>query len=136
MQIQIHIYILKLLTLFLLLFIHIFFLLILVCSFFICLFRLKNWKISGVAFISIHVFTFISIHVKYFYRKMSLKSPKTLRKCEENLQPQMPELQFLRALIFSRTLWKLQNWVNFSVFSYLKFFHFEILVRTISVKPD
>ena len=27
---------------------------------------------------------------------MSLKNPKTLRKCEENLQPQMPELQFLK----------------------------------------
>ena len=27
---------------------------------------------------------------------MSLKNPKTLRKCEGNLQPQMPELQFLK----------------------------------------
>ena len=27
---------------------------------------------------------------------MSLKNPKTLRKCEESLQPQMPELQFLK----------------------------------------
>ena len=27
---------------------------------------------------------------------MSRKNPKTLRKCEENLQPQMPELQFLK----------------------------------------
>ena len=27
---------------------------------------------------------------------MSLKNPKTLRKREENLQPQMPELQFLK----------------------------------------
>ena len=33
---------------------------------------------------------------------MSLKSPKTLRKCYENLQPQTPELQFLKALIFPR----------------------------------
>ena len=36
---------------------------------------------------------------------MSLKNPKTLRKCEENLQPQMPvELQFLETLIFPRAL--------------------------------
>ena len=28
--------------------------------------------------------------------KMSLKNPQTLRKCEENLQSQMPELQFLK----------------------------------------
>ena len=27
---------------------------------------------------------------------MSLKNLKTLRKCEENLQSQMPELQFLK----------------------------------------
>ena len=27
---------------------------------------------------------------------MSLKNPQALRKCEENLQPQMPELQFLK----------------------------------------
>ena len=30
---------------------------------------------------------------------MSLKNPKSLRKCEENLQPQMPELKFLKTLI-------------------------------------
>ena len=37
---------------------------------------------------------------KNFYKKMSLKNPKTLRKCLEYLQPQMSELQFLKALIF------------------------------------
>ena len=52
---------------------------------------------------------------------MSLKTPKTLRKCEENLQPQMAEAQFLKALIFLG-LFKSSNWVNFSSFSYLKFF--------------
>ena len=31
---------------------------------------------------------------------MSLKNPKIVRKFEENLQPQMPELQFLKTLIF------------------------------------
>ena len=31
---------------------------------------------------------------------MSLKNQKTLRKCLENLQPQMPQLQFLKTLIF------------------------------------
>ena len=31
----------------------------------------------------------------------------------------MPELQFLKTLIVPRALWKLQNWVHFSIFSYL-----------------
>ena len=35
---------------------------------------------------------------------MSLKNPKTLRKCYENFQPQMPDLQFLKTLIFARAL--------------------------------
>ena len=33
---------------------------------------------------------------------MSLKNLKTLRKYFKNLQPQMPELQFLKTLIFPR----------------------------------
>ena len=43
----------KLLTFFLLFFLRIFILLIPACSFFVFLFRLTNWKISRVAFISI-----------------------------------------------------------------------------------
>ena len=35
---------------------------------------------------------------------MSLKNPKTLSKCLENLQPQMPELQFLKTLNFPSAL--------------------------------
>ena len=35
---------------------------------------------------------------------MSLEYSKTLRKCKENLRPQMPELQFLKTLILSRAL--------------------------------
>ena len=35
---------------------------------------------------------------------MSLKNPKALRKCRENLQPQMPELQFLKTLILKTLL--------------------------------
>ena len=35
---------------------------------------------------------------------MSLENLKTLRKCLENLQPQIPELQFLKTLIFARAL--------------------------------
>ena len=31
---------------------------------------------------------------KNFHNKMSLKNPKTLRKCQESLQPQIFELQF------------------------------------------
>ena len=30
---------------------------------------------------------------------MNLENPRALRKCDENLQPQMPELQFLKAKI-------------------------------------
>ena len=41
---------------------------------------------------------------KIFYKKMSLKNLKILRKCQENLQPQMPGLQFLKTLIFTRAL--------------------------------
>ena len=41
---------------------------------------------------------------KNFYKKMSLKNPKTLRKCKENLQPQMAELQFSKTLIFPGAL--------------------------------
>ena len=41
---------------------------------------------------------------KFFIKKMSLKNPKTLRRCKENLQPQMPELQFSKTLIFPRAL--------------------------------
>ena len=33
----------------------------------------------------------------------------------------MPEMGFLKMLIFSGALWKLRNWVNLSIFSYLKF---------------
>ena len=37
---------------------------------------------------------------------MSLKNPKTLRKCSENLQPQMPEVQFLKNADFTLELFK------------------------------
>ena len=37
---------------------------------------------------------------KVFYKKMSLKNLETLRKCEKNRQPRMPELQFLKMLFF------------------------------------
>ena len=40
---------------------------------------------------------------------MSLKNPETLRKCEENLPPQVSELQFLNALGFPIALSKVQN---------------------------
>ena len=53
---------------------------------------------------------------KNFYQKITLKNPKALRKGWENLQLLMPELQFLKTLIFPRALSKLQNWVNFSIF--------------------
>ena len=53
---------------------------------------------------------------------MSLKNPKTLKKCYQNLQPQMPDLQFLKTPIFARALVKLQNSVNFTIFSYLRVF--------------
>ena len=40
---------------------------------------------------------------------MILKNPKTLRKYEENIQPQKPKLKFLKTLIFPRTPQKIQN---------------------------
>ena len=50
----------------------------------------------------------------------------------------MPELQFLKTLIFARALEKLQNWVNFSFLS-LKFFSVSIINKMtfiFSVKPN
>ena len=38
---------------------------------------------------------------------MSVKNPKILRKCLENLQPQMPELEVLKKLIFPLKVSKL-----------------------------
>ena len=35
---------------------------------------------------------------------MGLKNTKTLKKCQEILQPQMPELQFLKTLIITKAL--------------------------------
>ena len=51
----------------------------------------------------------------------------------------MPELQFLKTLILWRTLDKLKNRVNFSFFSYLKFFSVSIIKKKtfiVSVKPN
>ena len=70
---------------------------------------------------------------------MRLKKPKTLRKCQENLQPQMPMLNFLKTLIFPRALQKLQNLINFSLFFYVIFFCFSIVKKMtpiVSVKPN
>ena len=68
-----------------------------------------------------HRFTKVStlniFYKKQFQKKMSLKNLKILRKCHENLQPQMPELQYLKTLKFRK----------FQCFSYLKFFSFCIL---------
>ena len=47
----------------------------------------------------------------------------------------MPKLKFLKTLIFPRALQKLQNGVNFSFFSYLKFFRFSISVKE-RIKED
>ena len=46
----------------------------------------------------------ILLYKENAYPNMSLKKPKTLRKCSEILQPQMPELQFLKSLTFPRAL--------------------------------
>ena len=42
--------------------------------------------------------------IRKFYKKMSLKNPKASRKCLENVQPHMPELEFLKTLIFPGTV--------------------------------
>ena len=46
---------------------------------------------------------------KKFYKKMSIKNSKTLENVKKNFQAQMPELQFLKMLIFHRALFKSQN---------------------------
>ena len=43
-------------------------------------------------------------YTKNFYKKMSLKTPKTLGKYYENLQSQMPELQLSQSLMVPRDL--------------------------------
>ena len=43
------------------------------------------------------------------FMRMNLKNPKTLRKSLENLHPQMPELKFIKTLVFPRAVQKLQN---------------------------
>ena len=51
----------------------------------------------------------------------------------------MLKLQFSKTLIFPTALQKLQNWVNFSFFSYLKFICVSIIEKMtfiISVKPN
>ena len=51
----------------------------------------------------------------------------------------MPELHFLKTLIFPRALWKLQNWVNLSFSSPLKCFSVWIIDKMmfiVSVKPN
>ena len=52
----------------------------------------------------------------------------------------MAELQFLKTLIFPRSLCKLQNWVYFSTSSYSKFFIINgstiIITFIVSVKPN
>ena len=41
--------------------------------------------IDWLLYLQLHVFFFLN--KKFFYKKMNLKNPKTLRKCQENLHP-------------------------------------------------
>ena len=41
----------------------------------------------------------------------------------------MPELQFFQAVVFPRARKKLQNWVSYGFFSYLKFFSVSIIEK-------
>ena len=63
------------------------------CSYYIFFFSVINF-FSNIGF----------FYKKKVDKKMSLKNSKTLRKCWENLQPQVLELQFLKTLIFLRAL--------------------------------
>ena len=50
----------------------------------------------------------------------------------------MRKMKFLKTLLFPRALQKLQNWVNVSFISYLKFFCLITLKKltfTVSIKP-
>ena len=75
---------------------------------------LKRGSNTGI-FLWIHVFD-----INSFYEKMGLKNPN--RRKSPALNACTLHLQFLKTLIFPRALWKLQNGVNFSIISYLKFF--------------
>ena len=57
---------------------------------------------------------------------MSLKNPKTLRKCEENLQAQMLVVQFFKMLIIPRALLKVTKLSKF-----LHFFLLEIILSSL-----
>ena len=72
---------------------------------------------------------------------MSLKKPKTLRKCSENLQHQMPELQFFKKRSFFLALFKSDK-IEYILASF--FFLFRIVFPSLlivvqsstSVKPN
>ena len=63
-------------------------------------FKITQKGISEIRYFdSVHVFL-----IRKLVKKTSLKNSTTLKKCLENLQPQEPELQFLKTLIFPRGL--------------------------------
>ena len=73
-------------------------------------------------------------------RKWTSKTEKSQENVKKISSLKVPELQFLKTLIFFRALWKLQNWVNFSFFfSDLKIFSLSIIkemTRIVNVKPN
>ena len=85
-----------------------------------CYFFREKW--SKASFSSMFFGLFSSPHNDYtfflykknVYNKMSLKNFKTLRKCSENIQRQLPELKFLKMLIFP----KLSKFYHFFFFKF------------------
>ena len=64
-------------------------------------FKINNNFYSMDNFVTYKFFRYKSFSdMKTFYKKMSLKDPRTLRKCYENLQHQMPDLQSSKTLTF------------------------------------
>ena len=69
------------------------------------IFKINNNFYSMDNFVTYKFFRYKSFSdKKTFYKKMSLKDPRTLRKCYENLQHQMPDLQSSKTLTFFRAL--------------------------------
>ena len=66
--------------------------------------RKTNFNFSS--FLEISLFFHHQIHIFYkknFSKKVSLKNRKIIGECGENLQPQIPELQFLKTLFLPRS---------------------------------
>ena len=84
--------------------------------------RLPKYKICAGTQQIIEIFITFFCYKKHFYKKMSLKNPITLKKMLRKSPVSNAWAAIFKNAGSCRALYKLQNWVNFSIFSYLKFF--------------